>query len=652
MRWNRFGFIGIVVALLLLASSPVYAVSDQTGALIDDRAAELREHIVKLVGEGLKIQSISNPEYPEEMTGGKQWPTPIQKMLEYALVVGEAMGMRAVNMDGKTGWLEIGPKDAPEMVMVLGHLDTVGPSNVASWAKDPFSGEIADGKIYGRGATDDKGPTMSAIYSMKIVQDLGIPLKYRVRLLFGTDEERPYWYGVNYYKDNGGELPLWGFTPDAGIALQEKGITNGWPRVFYNDSASDTYMESFKTPGNVYNSVADNTVVRIRAVKGKTADELATALKAEIAKTPILASTDVTVDGGNTLVIKNTGFPGHGASPHGINAITRTLVALTKVDTTAGWKNAAVTFLKVFPENEAVDAVSKPSAEVDGKTLGIDRYRETHFGEESPVTLNVGFSEWTSADAFMTINVRYPHPTGGVTAEQRQKEIHDAIDKGFRDAGIDNPNVESASLASLFAEDDYLVTAMKRVGLQLDGKEPNVSKNRGGATYIKAFPGRMMSFGSTSGGGGHGYNEYCTQDSVERVAKLIARGIVELAGTDVANAVPAATISSDVPLYTDSASLKALVTDKLKLDAEKCEVVTARTLSVKKVDGKFDIALPENCRAFMRAVDGTYKEVPVTGTTLTISDRTPDNGDSDAPWDSDVAAGAVKITWIALREKK
>jgi succinyl-diaminopimelate desuccinylase len=45
---------------------------------------------------------------------------------------------------------------APHLVFA-GHTDVVPPGDVKRWRFDPFSGEIADGKIFGRGASDMKG---------------------------------------------------------------------------------------------------------------------------------------------------------------------------------------------------------------------------------------------------------------------------------------------------------------------------------------------------------------------------------------------------------------------------------------------------------------------------------------------------------------
>ena len=92
------------------------------------------------------------------------------------------------------------------------------------WSSDPFGAEIRDGKIYARGAVDDKGPTMAAYYAMKIIKELDLPLQKRVRMIIGTDEESQ-WRCVNHYFEVE-EMPTLGFAPDADFPIinAEKGI--------------------------------------------------------------------------------------------------------------------------------------------------------------------------------------------------------------------------------------------------------------------------------------------------------------------------------------------------------------------------------------------------------------------------------------------
>lgn len=156
-------------------------------------------------------------------------PTPAQpygsgpaKALEYMLDICRRMGIRTVNRDGKTAWAEIGAGD--EIVGILGHLDVVPFGE--GWSHDP-RGEVCGDRLYGRGAIDDKGPTLAALFAMKDVQDSGVPLRRRVRLIFGQSEETSRWDDMEWYKAHE-ELPVFGFTPDADFPALcgEKGILN------------------------------------------------------------------------------------------------------------------------------------------------------------------------------------------------------------------------------------------------------------------------------------------------------------------------------------------------------------------------------------------------------------------------------------------
>lgn len=73
-------------------------------------------------------------------------------------------------MDDRVGWCEYG--EGEEMVAVLGHLDVV-PAGDGWTETEPFSGEIKNGRIYGRGTMDDKGPMVAAIYALAALKDAG-----------------------------------------------------------------------------------------------------------------------------------------------------------------------------------------------------------------------------------------------------------------------------------------------------------------------------------------------------------------------------------------------------------------------------------------------------------------------------------------------
>ena len=70
-----------------------------------------------------------------------------------------------------------------------GHIDTVGIGNKANWKFDPYEGYETETEIGGRGASDQLGGPVAAIYGAKIMKDLGLlNNKYRV-MVTGTVQE-------------------------------------------------------------------------------------------------------------------------------------------------------------------------------------------------------------------------------------------------------------------------------------------------------------------------------------------------------------------------------------------------------------------------------------------------------------------------------
>lgn len=160
---------------------------------------EMIEALQKLVS----FQSIAKeegPEYPygKEVCGAK----------EYVLELAKSFGMRAEDMSGKYAYIEIG--EGPRLIGILSHLDVVPAGD--GWTQDPFGGEIVDGKIYGRGTTDDKGPTIAVLYAMKALKEK-TTLSARIRLILGQTEENGEWRDIEAYTD-AEEIPECGFTPD------------------------------------------------------------------------------------------------------------------------------------------------------------------------------------------------------------------------------------------------------------------------------------------------------------------------------------------------------------------------------------------------------------------------------------------------------
>lgn len=80
-----------------------------------------------------------------------------------------------------------GPPGAPVLgLMVHGDVVPVAPE---AWSFPPFTAQVKDGFVSGRGAADDKGPMVQALLAMHALRESGIARTHTVRLLVGSDEE-------------------------------------------------------------------------------------------------------------------------------------------------------------------------------------------------------------------------------------------------------------------------------------------------------------------------------------------------------------------------------------------------------------------------------------------------------------------------------
>jgi len=71
------------------------------------------------------------------------------------------------NVHGRVG-------HGPRVIAVDAHVDTVGVSDRAAWAHDPYTGKVADGYVWGRGAGDQEGGMAAMVYAGRIMKDLGL----------------------------------------------------------------------------------------------------------------------------------------------------------------------------------------------------------------------------------------------------------------------------------------------------------------------------------------------------------------------------------------------------------------------------------------------------------------------------------------------
>jgi putative selenium metabolism hydrolase len=85
----------------------------------------------------------------------------------------EKVGFDEIKIDGLGNILgRIG--SGKTIIAMDGHLDTVGVGDPAQWTRDPYKGEVKDGIVYGRGASDMEGAMASMVYGAKIIKDLDL----------------------------------------------------------------------------------------------------------------------------------------------------------------------------------------------------------------------------------------------------------------------------------------------------------------------------------------------------------------------------------------------------------------------------------------------------------------------------------------------
>ena len=85
----------------------------------------------------------------------------------------EKVGLDEVRFDGLGSVVgRIG--SGPRVLALDGHIDTVDVGDPEAWDKDPYSGDIEGGRVYGRGSTDQKGGVAAAVYGAKVIRDLDL----------------------------------------------------------------------------------------------------------------------------------------------------------------------------------------------------------------------------------------------------------------------------------------------------------------------------------------------------------------------------------------------------------------------------------------------------------------------------------------------
>ena len=158
---------------------------------------EQREHIITLEQDLVRIPSVNTGFMP---TGDE---TPVCEYIRDWLaedgIRSEILG-RTPERGNIIARIEGANPEAG--LMFMSHTDVVPVEEEEKWRFPPFSATIADGRIYGRGASDCKGLLTAQLYAMRLLVRNGIQLEDSLILCSGADEEHGGRYGFGWLADN------------------------------------------------------------------------------------------------------------------------------------------------------------------------------------------------------------------------------------------------------------------------------------------------------------------------------------------------------------------------------------------------------------------------------------------------------------------
>jgi succinyl-diaminopimelate desuccinylase len=446
----------------------------------------------------LRIKSILDE---ENATEGAPLGIEVKEALDYMLNLGQKDGFIIKNVDNIAGHIEMGQGE--ELLGILCHVDVVPEGD--GWSSDPFGAEIRDGKIFARGAIDDKGPTMAAYYAMKVVKELGIPLNKRIRMIIGTDEESNWRCVERYFQVE--EMPTLGFAPDADFPIinAEKGI---WDFTINQDAGNkmpegqEIQVQEFSS-GRRPNMVPDYAIARIKsAEKNDTINEL---FKSFTQKHSLAGKSKVNQD---EVIIELEGVSAHGMEPNnGTNAGLYLSAFLSGLELSNQAKRY-FTFVRDYLLEDS-----------RGNNLGI-AFKDDITGD---LTINAGILQYSEdKGGKISFSMRYPVTYNWEKGKQTLEETFSS----FQLSVVTN----SHSAPHHVQSDSFLIKTLQKVYEEQTGEKANLL-SIGGGTYARSLE-EGVAFGSLFPGKediAHQKDEYISIDDMLKAAAIYAHAIYELA---------------------------------------------------------------------------------------------------------------------------
>jgi succinyl-diaminopimelate desuccinylase len=454
-------------------------------------AEQKRTEIVADLQKLIQIPSVLDEKaVTAEMPFG---PKPLEA-LNFMLNEGQNAGFLTKNIDNMAGHIEMGEGD--ETLGILCHVDVVPEGN--GWAYPPFEGIEADGKVYGRGAIDDKGPTIAAWMAMKLVKESGIELNKKVRMIIGTDEESGFRCVTRYFEKEA--MPEIGFAPDADFPIinAEKGIAS---LIFTQTGSTDTETIQFFQSGKRTNMVPEEAFALIfgglHSIKQKFNE-----FSNEHGFTG-----EVTQEGPMVKILTH-GKSAHAMEPNdGVNAAILLAKFLQTVPLTPHSKAFVHFLVQSFGEDSRGHALALQfTDEVSGDTT------------LNPGVIHYAPAQGSCTQVSMRYSVTYPFEEKLAACRGILKETGITLDLGTN------------SQPHYVDKEDGLIKTLQKVYERQTGEEAKLL-SIGGGTYARVLE-KGVAFGMLFPGRkdlAHQVDEYVDIDDLVKATAIYADAIVELA---------------------------------------------------------------------------------------------------------------------------
>ena len=448
---------------------------------VNDLIDTYRDEFTAMLQGWIRTPSVKGTAEP-----GAPFGRDVRKMLDRAMADAKSLNFAVRDFDGYVCDITLG--EAEERIAVLGHLDVVPVGD--GWTKPPFDAVIENGRMYGRGTNDDKGPSLAALFAMRAVRDAGIPLKKSIRMILGCDEESG-WEDMEYYGTHE-RIPDVGFSPDANFPLinTEKGMLVLEVRA----PASRTGLKVLEMA----------TGDRINVIPGEChalvegGEELVRRTEEYARKTGLPYSAEITAKG---VLLSAEGIPGHSAYPEGRrNAIGMMLLLLRELGA----------------EGPVATLAQAVGMESDGKSLGCACRDEVSEG----LTCNMGILRLENGAWFGTLDMRCP-----VAADQEKLKAEAVAHL----TGL-NVTVQTQKPPHHVPADSELVTALLAAYEEETGLEGK-PLSTGGGTYAKVLK-QGVAFGALFPDEedlAHQADEYEDIDRLMLAMKIYANALIRLA---------------------------------------------------------------------------------------------------------------------------